>query len=163
MARPEAIVNPPDPDRLQRRRFLRAGVVALLGLLGGHSALLASPRPGPAAGVPVPGDRPRSGHPEPRKGITGEKVVPADGLDGDEKLIKLFDDMRKIPEIVDGIGCRCGCAEQEGMYSLLSCYEVDSAMAKFCHVCQGEGALVVRLHAEGRSLDQIRKAVDARY
>lgn len=154
---------PPEVERLQRRQFLRAGVVALLGALGSRSPLLAHTRSGLSPGGPHSHGTPRSDHPEPRKGITAEKVVAADSLDGDERLIRLFDGVRKIPEIVDGIGCRCGCAEQEGMYSLLSCYEVESAMAKFCPVCQGEGALVVRLHGEGRSLEQIRKAVDARF
>jgi hypothetical protein len=140
-------------EPVQRRRFLHAGLVGILGLLGTRSPLLASQDRFPKRFV----------HPEPRKGITGEKVVKTEDLEGDEKRIALFDGVRKIPEVVDGIGCRCGCAEQEGMYSLLSCYEVDSAMAKYCPVCQGEGALVVRLHGAGRTLDQIRKAIDARF
>jgi hypothetical protein len=143
-------VNSTEP--VQRRRFLRVGLLGVLGLLGFRSPLFATSRTAV-----------RSGHPEPRKGITAEKVVSTADLEGDEKLIRIFDGVRAIPEIVDGIGCRCGCAEQEGMYSLLSCYEVDSAMAKFCPVCQGEGALVARLHADGRTLDQIRKAIDARF
>ena len=153
-------------EQTPRRRFLKTGLVAILGLLGATSRLLASSStansPGTSRSHPHRATA-RTGHPEPRKGITAEKVIGTEALDGDEKLIKLFDGVRSIPEIVDGIGCRCGCVEQEGMYSLLSCYEVDSAMARFCPVCQGEGALVVRLHGEGRTLEQIRKAVDARF
>ena len=101
-------------------------------------------------------------HPTPRPNYTADKVLKADRLGGDKELIALFDGVRKIPQIVDGIGCTCGCAEQEGYYSLLTCYESDDAMSKWCPVCIGLGQLVVRLHGRGRSLDQIREAVDAR-
>ena len=106
--------------------------------------------------------RRRRSHPTPRPGYTADKVLKADKLGGDKELIALFDGVRKIPHIVDGIGCTCGCAEQEGYYSLLTCYETDDAMSKWCPVCIGLGQLVVRLHARGRNLDQIREAVDAR-
>jgi hypothetical protein len=33
-------------------------------------------------------------------------------------------------------------------------------MAQFCMICEGDGRLVVRLSREGRSLDQIRSAID---
>ncbi len=45
-------------------------------------------------------------------------------------------------------------------YSLLSCYE-GKGMARDCIVCQGR--LAVRLHKEGKSLDQIRAAIDAKF
>ena len=78
------------------------------------------------------------------------------------KVIPLFDSVRKIPEIVDGIRCQCGCANPPEFYSLLSCYEGD-AMARHCVLCQGQGQLVVRLHKEGKTLDQIRAAVEAKF
>lgn len=106
--------------------------------------------------------RRRRRHPTPRPNYTADKVLKADKLGGDKELIALFDGVREIPHIVDGIGCTCGCAEQEGYYSLLTCYETDEAMSKWCPVCIGLGQLVVRLHSRGRNLDQIREAVDAR-
>ena len=121
-----------------------------------------------AAAVPAPlwgrgrGTRRSVRHPTPRPNYTADKVLKADKLGSDKELIALFDGVRKIPHIVDGIGCSCGCAEQEGYYSLLTCYETDDAMSKWCPVCIGLGQLVVRLHARGRTLDQIREAVDAR-
>jgi hypothetical protein len=36
-------------------------------------------------------------------------------------------------------------------------------MALHCQVCQTEGRMVVRLHQAGRTLDQIRAAIDARF
>ena len=102
-------------------------------------------------------------HPTPRPGITAAKVLAADKLDGNAALIAVFDGVRAIPQVIDGIRCQCGCATVDGFYSLLSCYEGDGAMAKICHICQGEGKLAIRLHKEGKSLDEIRLAIDAKF
>ncbi len=102
-------------------------------------------------------------HPTPRKGITGAKVLMGAKLAKWPDLLKLFDGIRTIPETADGIRCSCGCAELPGYYSLLSCFEGDDAMAMICPICQGAGKLTVRLHGEGRSLAEIRIAVDAQF
>jgi hypothetical protein len=128
-----------------RRQFV-ASTVALL-LLPNRARAMRSPGP----------------HPTPRPGITAAKVPTSDKLDGNANLIAVFDGVREIPEVIDGIRCQCGCAASEGFYSLLTCYEGDNAMAKMCHVCQGEGKLAVRLHKEGKSLDEIRAAIDAKF
>ncbi|MBA3343531.1 MAG: hypothetical protein H0T48_17075 [Gemmatimonadaceae bacterium] len=78
------------------------------------------------------------------------------------KLIPLFDSIREIPQVVDGLRCNCGCTNPPEFYSLLSCYE-GKGMARDCIVCQGQGRLAVRLHKEGKSLDQIRAAIDAKF
>ena len=101
-------------------------------------------------------------HPTPRPKITGAKVLTAEQLTDTPHLIPLFDSVRERPEIMDGIRCNCGCAGQPGFYSLLSCYEGD-AMARLCPICQGEGRLAARLHKEGKSLAEIRVAVDAQF
>jgi hypothetical protein len=36
-------------------------------------------------------------------------------------------------------------------------------MARHCQICQGQGRLAHRLHKDGKSLDEIRAAIDARY
>ena len=128
-----------------RRRFLASAVALLLLPRRAHAMRFGGP------------------HPTPRAGITAAKVLAADKLGGNANLVALFDGVREIPEVVDGIRCQCGCAGQEGFYSLLSCYEGDDAMAKICHICQGEGRLAVRLHKEGKSLDAIRAAIDAKF
>ena len=76
--------------------------------------------------------------------------------------VPAFDEARTIPQILDGIRCHCGCADLPGKRSLLSCYEEDG-MALDCDICQGEGRLAYRLHARGRTLAEIRAAIDARY
>ena len=136
-----------------RRTFLAAGVTALGALLvPGRRASAARGR----AGVPVP-------HPTPRAGITGANVPTREQLADAPQLVALFEGVRAIPEVIDGIRCNCGCAQSDGFYSLLSCYEGKEAMARHCAICQGQGRLAVRLHQAGRSLDAIRAAVDAKF
>ncbi len=106
--------------------------------------------------------RVRGPHPVPRAGITSARVWTADQLATTPDLIPLFDKVREIPEIVDGIRCHCQCTDPPTFYSLLSCYEGE-AMSRFCDICQGQAHLAHRLHRAGESLDAIRAAIDARY
>jgi hypothetical protein len=105
---------------------------------------------------------PVSPHPKPRPGITGRNVLAKEQLAKSPALIPLFDAIREIPEVIDGIHCNCGCTNPPEFYSLLSCYE-GNGMARDCVICQGQGRLAVRLHKEGKTLDQIRAAIDARF
>ena len=99
-------------------------------------------------------------HPTPRPGITGDKVLSKEHLK--PALVALFESVSRIPEVVDGIRCNCGCTNPPEFYSLLSCYE-GKGMARDCSICQGQGRLAVRLHKEGKSLDEIRAAIDAKF
>jgi hypothetical protein len=103
-----------------------------------------------------------SDHPTPRPGITAAKVLTKDQLGDHQDAAPVFDLVRQIPEVVDGIRCQCGCSALDGKYSLLSCYEADG-MAAHCQICQGEGKLAYRLHRQGKSLDEIRAAIDAKF
>ena len=95
-------------------------------------------------------------------GRTAAKVLPGDKL-GDHKVAApVFDMVREIPQVVDGIRCQCGCASLETKYSLLSCFE-EEGMAGHCEVCQKEGRLVYRLHKQGKTLKEIRDAIDAKF
>jgi hypothetical protein len=105
---------------------------------------------------------PFSRHPEPRPGITAAKVLTRDQLGDHQDAAPVFDMVREIPQVVDGIRCQCGCASMEDKYSLLSCYEADG-MAGHCEVCQNEGRLAYRLHKQGKTLKEIRAAIDAKF
>jgi hypothetical protein len=137
---------PPSPT-LDRRAFVVSASrwTAGLGLL--PAPLLAA-------------HRPPSIHPEPRPDVDGSRVLSRE--DVTPGLADLFDEIRQIPHVVDGIGCHCGCSFLDGMRSLLSCYE-GVGMAQGCHICEGEGRLAVELCREGRTLDQIREAIDRRF
>ena len=136
-----------------RRQFLRTCAAAVGAIVVPVGLLRAAPVGGASLGP----------HPTPRAGITAAKVLTKEQLARKPKLVALFDSVREIPEVIDGIRCNCGCAEYEGFYSLLSCYEGLDAMAKDCVVCQGQGRLAVRLHKAGKSLDDIRAAVDGKF
>lgn len=138
----------PPHDAENRRRFLGRSIGALLALAG-----LARGRPVEAAGVGgvtgVPRRR-RSGgpHPTPRPGIDASKVLTRDQLTEHPAAEPVFEMVRKIPQVVDGIRCQCGCAELPEFYSLLSCYEADG-MAQHCVICQGEAKWSSRRLAHG--------------
>lgn len=101
-------------------------------------------------------------HPVPRRGVTGEYVLTKKDLLKYPGLIPLFDSVRARPQIFDGIRCSCGCPNGMELYSLLSCFE-GKGMARDCIVCQDEARLVVRLHKQGKTLDQIRAVFDQEY
>ncbi|MEI2718562.1 MAG: hypothetical protein V9E87_00255 [Gemmatimonadales bacterium] len=102
-------------------------------------------------------------HPTPRPKITGAKVLTADQLKDTPHLIPLFDSVRERPEIMDGIRCNCGCAGQPGFYSLLSCYEGDAHGAALPDLPGCRGGSRRGLHKEGKTLAEIRVAVDAQF
>ena len=135
-----------------RRRFL-GGCAAVLAVLVSGARLARAATAKALRGGP---------HPTPRPGITAAKVLTREQLAEHPGAIPVFDQVREIPEIIDGIRCQCGCADLPGHYSLLSCYEGD-AMAQSCSVCQGQAKLAYRLHKEGKTLDEIRTAIDVRY
>jgi hypothetical protein len=88
-------------------------------------------------------------------------VLPDDKL-AEKSAAPVYAMVRRIPQVVDGIRCSCGCADLEGFYSLLSCYEA-GGMAQHCVICQGQARLAYKLHGEGWSLNGIRTAIDAEY
>jgi len=134
---------------VSRRVFLRAVPLSLIAWLSSGRASWGHPR--------------QTEHPDPRPGIDASDVLTVEQLAGSDKdVIAIFDMVREIPQIVDGIHCYCGCATQPEFRSLLICY-TGVGMARACHICQGEGKLVYRRWKEGQTLDQIRRAIDARY
>jgi hypothetical protein len=151
------LLHRPTPVATRRSFLVTAAGALLLWVPGGRRSA------GPDWRHQLCGAGRRGGpHPTPRPGITGEKVLTADQLNGDTDLIELFDQVRAMPEIADGIRCQCGCSDPPTFYSLLSCYEGEG-MAKFCEICQGQARMSHRLWKAGESLDSIRAAIDARF
>ncbi len=102
-------------------------------------------------------------HPTPRPGIDASHVLQEEEIKGGKDVIAAFNEVRQIPQIVDGIRCQCGCAKHPQFYSLLSCYEGPKAMAQTCETCQAQGRYAFELHSSGKTLDEIRGAIDERY
>ena len=99
-------------------------------------------------------------HPDPRPGITAANVLPDDKVD--DRHRDAYAAAREIPGVLDGIYCHCDCADRHSnLRSLLSCYETEMPMS--CGVCSGEARTALRLHRQGKSLDEIRAAIDKQF
>ena len=133
-----------------RRDFTRRSFVA--SLTASAASLVLAPRAVKAGQT----------HPVPRPGITGKYVLKHKDLERYKKLIPLFDSVRDMPQIFDGIHCSCGCTRPIDYYSLLSCFE-GAGMARECSTCQDEARLVIKLHKQGKTLAQIRAAYDREF
>ena len=101
----------------------------------------------------------RAKHPDPRPGVTAEHVLADDAVP--DKAKAAYRVAREIPEVLDGLYCHCDCAERDGLRSLLSCFE--RKMATSCGICRGEATLAGKLHGQGKTLDEIRAAIDEEY
>ena len=86
-----------------------------------------SPRHGERTNLPDPCDdtqrdrrrpdiRPRG------RGLPQRKSSPPAQLDAATGGTDIFDHIREIPAVADGIRCQCSCADLEDFYSLLTCY-----------------------------------------
>ncbi len=103
-------------------------------------------------------------HPEPRDGITADRVLTVDALGSSRsaKVLADYDAARTYAAIFDGIACACSCGGKNGMHrSLLVCFETMQPTG--CEACQQEAELAGRLAREGKPLDDIRKAIDKMY
>lgn len=138
-------------QRIQRREFLFAAIVGVVARALAPGVLEAAP-----AQQPLP-------HPTPRRGITAAKLPSRAELADTPEASAVFDLVRQIPGVIDGIRCNCSCAGSSGYRSLLSCYELPDAMAKSCDMCKAQAHLAHRMHTSGKSLREIRKGIDARF
>lgn len=150
----EPLPRPAEPPVSRRSAMVRlarlARLAAVLPLLGARPA-----HPAPGSRAP----RRRVPHPTPRADVTAERVLPE--ADVPAKSRAAYAAARAYPQVLDGLYCHCGCAERDGLRSLLSCFE--SRMPVTCGICRGEAALAGRLAARGESLAAIRAAVDKEY
>jgi Protein of unknown function with PCYCGC motif len=136
---------------IARRVFLiqAAGIVAALGTA---RESFAWGRRRPAAGFP---------HPEPRPGITGDNVLAESELGERRRVREAYAAARTHPELFDGVYCPCGCDKTMSHRSLLSCFESRQAIG--CMACREEAELVARLARKGKTLDEIRLAIDEEF
>jgi len=102
-----------------------------------------------------------SEHPEPRPGITSEHVLPDDKLPDKPAVRRAYQAARDYPAIFDGIYCPCGCRDVLHHRSLLSCYETEQPTG--CWSCREAGEYVGTLAKDGKSLAEIRAAVDKKF
>ena len=140
-------------QQISRGEFLRR--------IGGLSAIMLLDRSVlelPKVADPLP-------HPEPRSGITADKVLKADDLGEKPRkaVLEAYDAARQSPQVFDGLACGCGChGEATHQHrSLLVCYETKQPTG--CPSCREEGTFVGRMVKEGKTLSEIRSAVDKKF
>jgi hypothetical protein len=100
-------------------------------------------------------------HPSVRVGITSAKVLPASAFTAQPDVARVYAMAETIPEVLDGLYCHCECSKHSGHYSLLTCFESDHGSK--CDICLGEAELAYKMAKEGKTLDQIRVAIDAQF
>jgi hypothetical protein len=100
-------------------------------------------------------------HPEPRSGITGQGVLPLEQLPDRKRVREAFETARANPEMFDGVYCVCDCAEGMKHRSLLACFESKQPVG--CWGCQEQAEAVGKWAKEGKTLAEVRAAVDKRW
>jgi hypothetical protein len=143
------------------RRAMPGLLLALAAVLVVPAAAHAQPgghAHGSHGAAPQP-TKAKSHHPRPRRGVTGERVLRPDSVP--ERAREPYTMAARIPSVFDGLYCHCDCHEREGLRSLLECFEEE--MATTCGICQSQARMAAELHAQGKSLDEIRRAIDQRF
>ena len=102
-----------------------------------------------------------AGHPDPRPGITAERVLPPAMVPVGAGTLEAYVAARRVPQVLDGLYCHCACSKSIGHRSLLTCFETDHGA--YCDICMGEAMMAAKMHGSGNSLAQIRKAIDAKF
>jgi hypothetical protein len=105
--------------------------------------------------------RPASAHPEPRTGITSVAVADASRYQDLPRVAETYRMAAEIAAVLDGLHCYCECDKHSDHYSLLDCFRSDHGAA--CDICLTEAQLAYSMTKEGKSLDEIRDAIDALY
>jgi hypothetical protein len=100
-------------------------------------------------------------HPQPRAGLTAADVDAPDKYAAYPRVREVYQMAAQIPDVLDGLYCHCDCSKHSNHRSLLTCFQDDHGAA--CDVCLTEAALAYRMIGEGRSLKDIRRAVDGLY
>ena len=100
-------------------------------------------------------------HPDPRPGITAERVLPPGMVPHTPGSAEAYAAARVVPAVLDGVYCHCNCSRTLGHRSLLTCFESDHAAS--CDICMGEATTAARLAQAGASLQQIRAAIDRQF
>lgn len=100
-------------------------------------------------------------HPQPRAGITAEQVVPPQRYSSDQRIARVYAMAARIPNVLDGLYCHCECSKHSDHRSLLTCFESDHGA--MCDVCLGEAEIAFKMSQDGKTLEEIRTAIDARF
>jgi len=102
-----------------------------------------------------------STHPTPRPGITAAKVVPTSLIPRTLGASEAYAAAREAAATLDGMYCHCDCSKHASHRSLLTCFESDHGA--YCDVCMGEAMVASGMAKQGKSLTEIRTAIDRQF
>jgi uncharacterized protein with PCYCGC motif len=102
-----------------------------------------------------------SHHPTPRPGITSEKVMLASFVPRTPGSSDAYAAARTHAATLDGVYCHCDCSKHAGHRSLLTCFEGEHGA--YCDICMGEAMVASGMADQGRSLEEIRSAIDRQF
>jgi hypothetical protein len=100
-------------------------------------------------------------HPDPRPGITAERVLTGLAVPRTPGAAEAYAAARAAPQVLDGSYCHCDCSKHARHRSLLTCFESDHGA--YCDICMGEAVLAAQLSSQGKTLDEIRRAIDRQF
>jgi hypothetical protein len=100
-------------------------------------------------------------HPDPRAGLTAADVDSPEKYAAYPRVREIYTMAAQIPQVLDGLYCHCDCSKHSNHRSLLTCFQDDHGAA--CDVCLTEAALAYDMTRQGKSLKEIRRAVDGLY
>lgn len=102
-----------------------------------------------------------STHPTPRPGITAAKVLADPAIPRTPGAAEAYAAARSAAATLDGVYCHCDCSKHAGHRSLLSCFEGEHGA--YCDICMGEAMLASGMAKQGKSLTEIRAAIDRQF
>ncbi len=140
-----------------KRRSLLMGFPLLLLSLAATGTRRAEAKPRQSAHTP----RGPVTTTEPRVLRGGENRPILDATHFSGKSGRSYRAAAEIPDVLDHLYCYCECEQHSGHKSLKSCF-VDLHAAN-CGICQDEALLAHDLYRRGKSLLEIRRAVDQAY
>ena len=79
----------------------------------------------------------------------------------DPKVKAAYAAAKKYAHVLEKLYCYCRCKENLGHRALVECFETEHASN--CDVCMTEAMTAARMTEEGKSPEDIQKAIDAYY
>lgn len=100
-------------------------------------------------------------HPRARPDAATRPVYSAAHFAGEPRVSEIYGEAAQVPAVLDGLYCYCRCSKHSGHYSLLDCFATHHAA--YCDICLSEAAMAFRMTKAGRTLGEIRHAIDELY
>ena len=88
------------------------------------------------------------------------KVLDPAGF-ADQRVRLAYDAAKEYAHVLEQIYCYCHCKKNIGHRALIECFETDHASN--CDVCMNEAMIAARMTKDGKTPQEIQKAIDAYY